>query len=117
MRRPAMIVRRFQLLSLAFVILLLSFGSIGAPCADGPAVSRPPAATTPLREYVRVVQSPYLRVGLTVTAVDRQGRPVRGLARGDFRVLEDGEEMELSDFGPEATRRDRPLSVAVLLDF
>jgi len=24
--------------------------------------------------------------------------------------------MELADFGPEGTRRDRPLSVAVLLD-
>src|SRR6266852_632342 len=108
MRRLAMIIRRFQLLNLAFVTLLLSFGSIGAPRAGGPGVSTPTPATTPLREYVRVVQRPYLRVGLTVTVVDRQGRPVRGLTRGDFRVLEDGEEMDLVDFGPEGTRRDRP---------
>src|SRR2546428_1389769 len=116
MRRPTIVLRRNRLMNLAFVPLLLSFGSTRAPCAGVPAVSTTPAATTPLREYVRVVQRPYLRVGLTVTVVDRQGRPVRGLARGDFRVLEDGEEMELADFGPEGTRRDRPLSVAVLLD-
>ncbi len=99
------------------VTLLLACGSTGgAPAAEIPSASVAQAVATPLREYVRVVERPYLRVDLTVTVVDRQGRPVRGLARGDFRVLEDGEEMELADFGPEATRRDRPLSVAVLLD-
>ncbi len=74
----------------------------------------PPADS--FREYVRVVERPYLRVDLTVTVVDRQGRPVRGLSRDDFKVLEDGVEMVLADFGREAERRDRPLSVAVLLD-
>src|SRR3989454_7818049 len=76
-----------------------------------------PGATTPLREYVRVVERPYLRVGLTVTVVDRQGKPARGLTQADFRVLEDGDEFALADFGLEGERRDRPLSVAVLLDF
>ncbi|MBI1951734.1 MAG: VWA domain-containing protein [Acidobacteria bacterium] len=68
------------------------------------------------REHVRVVERPYLRVDLTVTVVDRQGRPVRGLSGDDFKVFEDGVEMELADFGRESERRDRPLSVAVLLD-
>lgn len=75
-----------------------------------------PAAGAPLREYVRVVDRPYQRVGLTVTVVDRQGRPVRGLGRDDFIVREDGEDMGLVDFGVEGERHDRPLSVAVLLD-
>jgi VWFA-related protein len=88
----------------------------GPPAAAPPAASpRPPAAGS-FREYVRVVERPYLRVGLTVTVVDRQGRPVRGLSRDDFRMLEDGVLMELADFGREGDRRDRPLSVAVLLD-
>jgi VWFA-related protein len=90
----------------------LVLGLLTLPSAAG-AVS---AAQAPLREYVRVVTRPYLRVGLTVTVVDRQGRPVSGLTRGDFHVLEDGENYEIADFGPEAARRDRPLSVAVLLD-
>jgi VWFA-related protein len=94
------------------VVMLLS-----AVAAGGAAPSGTAAGVTPLREYVRVVQRPYLRVGLTVTVVDRQGRPVRGLTRDDFRVLEDGEDLAIADFGPEGARRDRPLSVAVLLDF
>lgn len=84
----------------------------GAPPAAAP---RQPGAGS-FSEYVRVVERPYLRVGLTVTVVDRQGRPVRGLSRDDFRMFEDGQEMALAEFGPEGDRRDRPLSVAVLLD-
>ena len=88
-----------------------------APPLDPKAAASPvPPATAALREYVRVVARPYLRVGLTVTVVDRQGKPVRGLAGEDFRVLEDGDEYALADFGLEGERRDRPLSVAVLLD-
>ncbi len=83
-----------------------------AAVADLPAAV--PADT--FREYVRVVERPYLRVDLTVTVVDRQGRPVHGLSRDDFKVFEDGVEMDLADFGREADRHDRPLSVAVLLD-
>ncbi len=108
-----MVMRRTHHLLLTVVTLLPAFGATRAPRA---AASAAPAVAAPLREYVRVVERPYLRVGLTVTVVDRQGRPVRGLTRGDFRVLEDGEALELADFGPEGTRRDRPLSVAVLLD-
>jgi len=63
-----------------------------------------------------VVERPYLRVALTATVVDRQGKPVRGLTGEDFRVLEDGHEYALAEFGLEGERRDRPVSVAVLLD-
>ena len=81
--------------------------ALGGTCPEG---------AEPLREYVRVVDRPYRQVGLTVTVTDRQGGAVRGLARDDFRVYEDGEEMVLSDFGVEGDRTDRPLSVAILLD-
>ncbi len=70
----------------------------------------------PVREFVRVVDRPFLRVGLTVTVTDRRGLPVADMTRGEFRVVEDGVEMDLVDFGPEGGRVDRPLSVAVLLD-
>src|SRR5439155_16499140 len=92
-----------------------------APAPAPPSESRnaappPPPATAGLREYVRVVERPYLRVALTATVVDRQGKPVRGLTGEDFRVLEDGHEYALAEFGLEGERRDRPVSVAVLLD-
>jgi VWFA-related protein len=68
------------------------------------------------REYIKVVDRPYQRVGLTVTVIDSLGRPVRGMTREEFQVSEDGRMVELLDFDPEGARRDRPLSVAVLLD-
>ena len=89
------------------VSILVGGLALGGTCPEG---------AEPLREYVRVVDRPYRQVGLTVTVTDRQGGAVRGLARDDFRVYEDGEEMVLSDFGVEGDRADRPLSVAILLD-
>ncbi len=78
---------------------------------DAPEVIREPP-----REFVRVIGRAYRRVGLTVTINDDRGRPIRGLSRDQFRVYEDDEPMEIADFGIEGERRDRPLSVAVLLD-
>lgn len=75
----------------------------------------PPRQST-LREFVRVVDRPWQRIGLTVTVTDRQGLPARGLPREAFRVFENGLPVDLADFGVEGTRLDRPLSVAVLLD-
>ena len=126
-----MLIRRAQTVVLAALFLLATHDASGgavvrppgadattaAPANPKAAASPVPGHTTPLREYVRVVERPYLRVGLTVTVVDRQGKPARGLTQADFRVLEDGDEFALADFGLEGERRDRPLSVAVLLDF
>lgn len=74
------------------------------------------ASPPPVHETVRVVDRPWERIGLTITVTDRQGHPVKGLGRGDFTVSENGVPVDLADFGPEEGRRDRPLSVAVLLD-
>src|SRR5438445_3626131 len=80
-----------------------------------PGAAAPPRRST-LREFVEVVDRPWQRIGLTVTVTDREGRPVRGLTRADFRVLENERPVDLADFGPEGARLDRPLSVAILLD-
>jgi VWFA-related protein len=85
-------------------------GEIGA--ADA---STSPLRST-LREFVRVVDSPWRRIGLTVTVTDRRGQPVRGLSRDEFRIFEDDRAVDTADFGSEGGRTDRPLSVAVLLD-
>ncbi|MBI4169459.1 MAG: VWA domain-containing protein [Acidobacteria bacterium] len=95
---------------------LTFFASLAILCVARSARDAPCASPGTLHEYVRVVDRPYQRVGLTVTVTDPRGQPVRGLSHNDFRVLEDGVEMAIQDFGVEGDRRDRPLSVAVLLD-
>src|SRR5262245_5355413 len=86
-----------------------------AALACGAAGARQPGAPLPM-EYVRVVDRPWERVAITVTVTDARGRPVRGLTAADFVVTDGGRAVEIADFGPEEGRRDRPLSVAVLLD-
>ncbi len=52
-------------------------------------------------------------VELFTTVVDRSGRPVQGLERGDFRILEDGVEQQLVRFERVV---DLPFHAAILLD-
>lgn len=96
-------------------LAILVGGMVGVRAAaavdDEPAVIREAP-----REFVQVIDRAYQRVGLTVTISDERGSPVRGLSREQFHVYEDDEPMEIADFGIEGERRDRPLSVAVLLD-
>ncbi|MFQ5701450.1 MAG: VWA domain-containing protein [Acidobacteriota bacterium] len=93
-----------------------------------PAASGVPAAMpAPEGEAARRVESfppervlvegfPLRRVRLSVSVVDRQGHPVKGLEKSDFTVEEDGERQELVDFGREFDRQDRPLSAVFLVD-
>ena len=100
---------------LAFRIAAAS--ALAAACLGGAARGAAPAAAAgPPVEQVRVVDRGWIRVGLTATVTDRAGRPVTGLGRDDFVVTENDKPIDLSDFGPEEGRSDRPLSVAVLLD-
>lgn len=52
-------------------------------------------------------------VELYTTVLDRSGRPVQGLTREDFRVLEEGEEQEIRRFEQV---RDLPIHAGILLD-
>jgi VWFA-related protein len=94
-------------------ILAVALACVPAALAAQPAVRAP--AQAPM-EYVRVVDRPWQRVAITVTVTDARGRPVRGLTAGDFVITDGGRSVSIADFGPEEGRRDRPLSVAVLLD-
>jgi VWFA-related protein len=51
-------------------------------------------------------------VVLNATVVDAKGKYAHGLVRSDFKVLEDGREQAISDFGVEET----PFAAAILLD-
>ena len=52
-------------------------------------------------------------VELYTVVTDRQGRPVMGLGRDDFEVVEDGERQEISTFGDAG---DQPLTVGLAID-
>ena len=52
-------------------------------------------------------------VELYTTVLDRSGRPVQGLDRGDFRVLEEGQEQQILRFEQV---RDLPIHAGILLD-
>src|SRR5262245_23171913 len=78
------------------------------------ATTTPPPRWAP--EVVKVEGAPPERVQLSVSVLDRAGRPVTGLTRADFVVEEDGRTQSLVDFGRESEREDRPLSVVFLVD-
>ncbi|MDT7540795.1 MAG: Ca-activated chloride channel [Acidobacteriota bacterium] len=79
-------------------------------------VSASPSAPTHARESHKqddeVISVNSDLVVLNVTATDGKGAYVHGLKRGDFKVLEDGREQQITNFGEEAT----PFAVALLLD-
>ena len=70
---------------------------------SGPAVAQDPD------DVIRVNTE---LVVLNATVLDKDGKFVSGLRRGDFQILEDGQEQKLATFTAEET----PFAAAVLLD-
>ena len=55
------------------------------------------------------------QAGLSVSALDEAGRPIKGLTRNDFQLLIGGEQVD--DFSVEpASTTDEPLSIVLGLD-
>jgi VWFA-related protein len=67
--------------------------------------SSSPEDSTVFRSDVRMVN-------LVVTATDAEGHPAGGLSHGDFTVIEEGREQEVSFAGSD----DVPFNLAILLD-
>jgi VWFA-related protein len=67
-------------------------------------------------EVIKVEGDPPERIELAVSVTDRYGRPVIGLKGSDFLIKEGGVPQTLIDFGREADRQDRPLSIVFLVD-
>jgi Ca-activated chloride channel family protein len=55
-------------------------------------------------------------IGLTVTVVERDGRPVTGLTANDFEVLEDGVPQTVSYFSHGGNEQAAPLHIGLLFD-
>jgi len=65
----------------------------------------------------KISHSPVIRtnvhqVFIPTTVIDPNGRPIQGLRKNDFRVLEDGIEQDLSNFFVD----DGPISIGIILD-
>ena len=55
-------------------------------------------------------------VNLVFTAVDKKGRPVRGLGPKDFQVFENRQSQEIEYFSDLSKGSDVPLTIALLID-
>ncbi len=88
--------------------MVLSWGVWAAVCG----------AQAPIERRTAQDQMPTLKlesrlVTVAVNAVDAQGAPVAGLAKTDFRLLEDGKEQKLAFFEKESST---PLSIVLAID-
>ena len=81
---------------LAFFLLLITFGVVTAAAQD-------------VDDVVRTETS---LVQLNVGVVDRQGRPVTSLTKGDFVIYEDGVKQSIQLFEPA----ESPFSLVLMLD-
>ncbi len=86
----------------AFAGLVVIFG--GSPCEGQE--SSPPLARFSSEVSVEVVT-------VDVVVTDRKGKPILGLDRDDFRVFEDGVEMEITNFFASQDRLSSPESDTV----
>jgi Ca-activated chloride channel homolog len=83
------------------VAMLAGFGSAGAATPQQPSGSNPPT----FRAGVDLVT-------VSVVVKNREGRPVTGLSRQDFELMDAGRVRDIADFRSEPA----PISLAVLLD-
>ena len=68
--------------------------AVTTPVGSQPPATAPPSSPdTSFREVIDVNV-----VNLTVRVTDKEGRPVKGLGRGDFEILEDGKPVEIANF-------------------
>ena len=72
-----------------------------------------PTPTPPEKEVIDVVRVTSNLVMVPVSVTDRDGQPVKGLVKTDFRLEEEGKQQEIAELGdPEQV----PLEIALLID-
>jgi Ca-activated chloride channel homolog len=72
-----------------------------------------PTPTPPEKEVIDVIKTTSNLVMVPVSVTDREGQPVQGLTKTDFRLQEEGKQQEIAEIGdPEQL----PLAIALLFD-
>ncbi len=87
------------------IIVCLSISSLGSLSSLEPAVAQSSSGGT-LRVDVDLVT-------IEVVAQDKKGRPLVGLKREDFRLLEDGKEQQIVTFDAVTESTDQPMPVSL----
>lgn len=94
----------FGLFSLIFILSGLAF-------AQNPQ----PTPTPPVRRDSDIIAAPdVFEVRLPITVLDKKKKPVQGLTKNDFQILENGRPQEITFFSDE--RDNPPVWVGVLMD-
>jgi VWFA-related protein len=81
------------------------------PRSSSPGQSPKPQAPSASPQAVISVQSNLVGVDATVT--DHDGNLVTGLKKGNFRVFDDGQPQQITNFGPT----DAPITIVILLEY
>ena len=72
-----------------------------------------PTPTPPEKEVIEVIRTTSNLVMVPVSVTDREGQPVQGLTKTDFRLQEEGKQQEIAEISdPEQV----PLAIALLFD-
>ena len=100
------------------LLLLFAIALPGVPQTQDPATSQRPRKVFPKeQEPEDVVRFDTDLVSVDVTAIDADGRPVRNLRQGDFKIYSDNVEQPISFFQIEQRAGEpRPLAVVFALD-
>ena len=73
---------------------------------------RPRAPLDPTVSRSPVIRADVQQVLIPTTVTDPLGRPLQGLQKQDFRLVEDGKELDIASFFVE----DQPISIGIVLD-
>ena len=100
------------------LLLLFALAMPGIPQTQDPATTQRPRKVFPKeQEPEDVLRFDTDLVSVDVTALDTEGRPVKNLRQGDFKVYSDGVEQPISFFQIEQRPGEpRPLAVVFALD-
>jgi Ca-activated chloride channel family protein len=94
----------------SFVIFILMMAGMISPLYAQSGRRPAGTLTTPAEEAMPKAKSAPFTI--PVTAIDEDGHPVRGLARRDFHLYEDGVEQEIVGF----SSAEEPFQIALLID-
>jgi Ca-activated chloride channel family protein len=103
--------RRVQREAIAICWIVLACASFTSPAYSQASIG-PRVQLDAKASRSAVIRANVHQVFIPTTVTDSFGRPIQGLRKQDFRVLEDGVEQDLSNFFVD----DGPISIGIILD-